>query len=282
MLRLKEKPRYAVFKPAMKTGAMARLKLENDLRYALRREEFHLYYQPIISLADGNLHSFESLLRWQHPSGSWISPHEIIPVAEETGLINPLGLWIFREACRQLVEWQNEFSSAFPLTINVNISGVQLKQTDFVEQMASILQETGANSSFIKLEITESCFLETISFAASMIKKLKKLGIKICIDDFGTGYSSLSRLHEFPIDTLKINRSFVSRLTLDSSHTAIVQTIVTLAHSLGMDVVAEGIETNAQKEKLQQLSCNFGQGYLFAKAVDKEAASQIVGRCISS
>ncbi|MGC1247415.1 MAG: EAL domain-containing protein, partial [Spirulinaceae cyanobacterium] len=275
------KARYSVFKPAMKTGAMARLKLENDLRHALRRKEFHLYYQPIVSLTNGCLHGFESLLRWQHPSGQWISPHKIIPVAEETGLINPLGLWIFREACYQLVEWQNKFTPAFPLVINVNISGVQLKQIDLVEQMASILQETGADGSFIKLEITESCFLETISFAASMVKELKNLGIKICIDDFGTGYSSLSRLHEFPIDTLKIDRSFVSRLSLNSSHTAIVQTIVTLAHSLGMDVVAEGIETDAQKEKLRQLSCNFGQGYLFAKAVDRETASQMVDSCIS-
>ncbi|MEG4406542.1 EAL domain-containing protein [Microcoleus sp. MON2_D5] len=269
--------RYEVFAPAMQTVAMARLQLENDLRRAIALQEFCVHYQPIVSLSTGQLSGFEALVRWHHASGIIYPPAEFIPVAEETGLINELGWWVLQEACHQIGIWQQQFPHTPPLAINVNLSGVQLKQVNLLNRIEDILQQTGIPSYCLKLEITESCILETVSREEKMLKQLKALGIQLCIDDFGIGYSSLSRLHEFPIDTLKIDRSFVSRIGADNSGVEIIQTIVTLARSRGMDIVAEGIETPTQLQKLRELGCELGQGYLFSKPVDSEKATELLG-----
>jgi len=269
--------RYETFDPAMQTVAMTRLQLENDLRKAMALQEFCVHYQPIVSLSTGQLSGFEALVRWHHPSGTIYPPAEFIPVAEETGLINELGWFVLQEACHQISIWQQQFPQTPPLAINVNLSPVQLKQANLLNRIEEILQQTGFPSYRLKLEITESCILETVSREEKMLKQLKALGILLCIDDFGTGYSSLSRLHEFPIDTLKIDRSFVSRIGLDNSGVEIIQTIVTLARSRGMDIVAEGIETPTQLQKLRELGCELGQGYLFSKPVDSEKATELLG-----
>ncbi|WP_449419750.1 two-component system response regulator [Phormidium nigroviride] len=273
--KIKGKGCYEVLTKAIQTQAANRLQLENELRKAIELEEFCLYYQPIVSLSTGHLLGFEALVRWQRAFGELVSPAKFIPLAEEIGAINSLGWWIFQEACRQLRLWQQQFPQALGLTLNVNVSPVQLKQANLVERMQKIVEATGVSSSCLKLEITESCFLEASTCEATMLKQLKSRGIKLCIDDFGTGYSSLSRLHEFPIDTLKIDRSFVNRISAGKSD-GIVETIVTLAHSFGMDVVAEGIETLEQLEKLCSLGCELGQGYLFSKPVDSQTATQLL------
>ncbi|MGB8687908.1 MAG: EAL domain-containing protein [Microcoleus sp.] len=269
--------RYEIFDPAMQTVAMSRLQLENDLRRAIAQQEFCVHYQPIVSLSTGQVSGFEALVRWHHPSGMIYPPTAFIPVAEETGLINELGLWVLQEACHQTSIWHQQFPQTPPLAINVNLSPVQLKQANLLNRIEEILQQTGFPNYCLKLEITESCILETVSREEKMLKQLKALGIQLCIDDFGTGYSSLSRLHEFPIDTLKIDRSFVSRIGADNSGVEIIQTIMTLARSRGMDIVAEGIETPIQLKKLRELGCEFGQGYLFSKAVDSEKATELLG-----
>lgn len=273
--KIKGKDRYEILTNAIKIKAATRLQLENDLRKAIELEEFCLYYQPIVSLSTGLLLGFEALVRWHRPCGELVPPEIFISLAEEIGAINSLGWWIFQEACRQLKLWQQQFPQALNLTVNVNISPIQLKQVNLAERMLEIIKNSGVSSGCLKLEITESCFLEGSTGEAKMLKKIKNQGIKLCIDDFGTGYSSLSRLHEFTIDTLKIDRSFVSRLSVGQSQ-QIVETIVTLAHSFGMDVVAEGIETVEQLQKLHSLGCERGQGYLFSKPLDSQAATQLL------
>ncbi|HIK16430.1 MAG TPA: EAL domain-containing protein [Leptolyngbyaceae cyanobacterium M33_DOE_097] len=261
---------YIVFDPDMQTQVARRLELENELRRALEAQEFCLHYQPIIALSTGKLKGFEALIRWQHPTRGRISPVEFIPVAEETGLIGRIGWWVLQEACQQLATWlATNVCSTLP-TINVNLSALQLKQPELIGQLEEILQATQIPRECLRLEITESCILETFTFEAQTLKRIKALGVRLCIDDFGTGYSSLSRLHEFPIDTLKIDRSFVQRLNQNSLET--VQMILTLAHGLGMDVVAEGIETEAELEILQRLGCEFGQGYWYAPPLDATQA----------
>lgn len=269
---------YVVFDRGMQTSVTADLQLENDLRQAIARQELTLHYQPIIALATGRLSGFEALLRWEHPTRGWLSPLEFIPLAEETGLINDLGWWVLQSACRQLRLWLTQFPHEQSLTVNVNLSTVQLKQADLLEGLRLIWQEYQLPHSSLKLEITESCILETVTLEAQRLKQLKDLGVGLCVDDFGTGYSSLSRLHEFPIDTLKIDRSFVSRIEANARHNETVQTIVTLAHSLGMDVVAEGVETETQLEQLRGLNCEYAQGYLFCQPVDGATATQLLRR----
>ncbi|NET34971.1 MAG: EAL domain-containing protein, partial [Cyanothece sp. SIO1E1] len=276
------KGRYSVFVPAMQTQLMTRLRLERDLRRALELQEFCLHYQPIVSLSTGHLIGFEALMRWYHPSQGWISPAEFIPIAEETGLINAMGLWALEAACHQLKLWQNQLRSSSSLVMNVNLSAQQLKPINLVEQIRNLLQEQELNPSCLKLEITESCILESVSTQAKLLGELRELGLKLCIDDFGTGYSSLSRLHEFPIDTLKIDRAFVRRIDSSTGGAQIIQTIVSLAHSLGMDVVAEGIETPAQLAGLQTMGCELGQGYLFSKPVDSTRATELVAELLQA
>jgi diguanylate cyclase (GGDEF)-like protein/PAS domain S-box-containing protein len=272
--KAKGKDCYAMFESQLQIAVLVRLQLESDLRKAVKKQQFQLYYQPIVGLSDGHLSGFEALIRWPHPEKGFVSPVEFIPIAEETGLIQSIGWWVLQEACRQLQVWKKRYPQASSLVMNVNLSGHQLKEISLIERIEQILQETNIEGSYLKLEITESCFLKAIAEEADMIQQLKELGVRLCIDDFGTGYSSLSRLHEFPIDTLKIDRSFIKRL--EKNQTAIVQTIISLAHTLDMNVVAEGIETIAQLEKLNSLGCELGQGYFFSKPIDNKNASQFI------
>ncbi|HEY9872509.1 MAG TPA: EAL domain-containing protein [Candidatus Obscuribacterales bacterium] len=270
------KARHELFATGMRAQIVRRLQLETDLRLALEKHEFRLHYQPIVSLQTGRIVGFESLVRWQHPQQGLVSPAEFIPVTEETGLIIPLGQWIFQEACRQLRIWQEQFPTNPPLMMSINLSGQQFSQPDLVEQIQQTIKITGLDGSSLKLEITESIAMNDVESAIAILLRLKSLDMRLSIDDFGTGYSSLSYLHRFPVDTLKVDRSFVSHMENSSENEAIVQTIIMLSHNLGMDVIAEGVETAAQQAKLQALNCEYGQGYFFSKPLPSEAATALL------
>ena len=278
MYRAKEngKARYELFDTLMHARAVALLQLENDLRRAVEREEFTVYYQPIISLETGNLSGFEALVRWQHPERGLVPPGEFIGLAEETGLIMEIGQWVLRQSCAQMRRWQWQAPLKGPLTLSVNLSCRQFTQPDIIEQVKCILQETDLDPRCLRLEITESVVMENAEQAASMLAQLRDLGVHLSIDDFGTGYSSLSYLHRFPVTTLKIDRSFISRMGAGDENSEIVKTILTLAANLGMEVVAEGIETQEQLTQLRALKCDYGQGYLFAKPVSAEMAERLI------
>ncbi len=287
--------RYVVFDAEMHHHAMLRLHLETDLRRVLtsphRRgamlmlptphPEFLVYYQPIVSLKTQKITSFEALLRWHHPERGLISPSELVPLAEETGMIVPIGWLVLRDACRQMREWQVQFPQFAHLTISVNLSVRQFSQPDLVEQIRHILYETQLSPTSLKLEVTESVIMENIDLAATMLKELQALGVQLSLDDFGTGYSSLAYLHRLPIDTLKIDRSFINRLDSDGEQLEIVRAIVTLAWNLGMDVIAEGIENNRQLAQLRALRCEYGQGYLFAKPQPSAAATAMLATMVA-
>ncbi|MFQ4141610.1 EAL domain-containing protein [Chlorogloeopsis sp. ULAP02] len=264
---------HMVFDITMYDRAVALLQLETDLRWAIERQELQVFYQPIVSVATGRIMGFEALVRWQHPERGLIPPTEFIPVAEETGLIVPIGRWVLRESCQQLRQWQLQFPEIEPLSISVNLSGKQFAQPYLVEQIDQILQETNLAPSCLKLEITESAIIASPEKAATVLRQLKALGMQLCIDDFGTGYSSLAYLHYFPIDVLKIDRSFVARLDNDGEQLAIIRAIITLACNLGMSVVAEGVETMNQLVQLRLLECDQAQGYLFSQPLNSEKAS---------
>ena len=267
---------YEVFTPSIHTQAMARLQLETDLRQALNQQELQLYYQPIVSLKTGHLIGFEALVRWQHLQRGIISPTEFIPIAEETGLIIPIGLWVLSEACHQMHAWQQQFPNPVPLKISVNLSGRQLLQPQLVAQVKQILQSSQLHPQSLKLEITESVMMENIELTTKVLQQLQALGIQLCMDDFGTGYSSLSYLHRLPIDTLKIDRSFTNDIDNDPEKIEIIRTVVALAWNLGLDVIAEGVETKTQMFQLQALRCDYGQGYFFSKPLDAEAARALI------
>jgi PAS domain S-box-containing protein len=270
------KARCEVFDQEANDRAIGRLKLETDLRRALERDEFCVYYQPIVSLADGNITGFEALLRWDRPGVGIVPPAEFIGVAEEMGLIVYVGSWVLRRACEQARKWSQADLSAQPLTMSVNVSGRQFKQADFVEQVDKILRETQVDPGTVKLEITETVTMDNAERTISVLKALKNLGVQLSIDDFGTGYSSLSYLRRFPMDTLKIDRSFIQNLPTNRENLEIVKTILSLARNLGMSVVAEGAETAEEIEHLKALDCDFGQGYFFSRPVDSETADRLV------
>ena len=259
---------YEVFDKGMHARAVYLLQMENDLRRALDREELRVYYQPIVSLNNGQLAGFEALIRWQHPERGFISPVDFISLAEDTGMIAPIGLWILKRACQQLAQWQWASPAHRQLFMSVNLSGKQVAEPDLVSQIQQILEATHLDARYLKLEITESVVMENAELAAQFFKRLKALGVQLSIDDFGTGYSSLGYLHRFPLDTLKIDRSFVGRIGEAAENIEIVRTIVSLADNMGMEVVAEGIETLGQLAQLRKLNCQFGQGYLFARPAD--------------
>lgn len=259
---------YEVFDKGMHTHAVYVLQMENDLRRAIDREELRVYYQPIVSLDTGQLAGFEALIRWQHPERGFINPSDFIPLAEDTGLIVHLGLWILRKACQQLSQWQWQSPGNRSLFISVNLSSKQVAQACLVDQIRDILEETHVEARHLKLEITESAVMDNAETAVQLLKRLKALGVQLSIDDFGTGYSSLGYLHRFPVNTLKIDRSFVGRIGEAAENIEIVRTIVSLAENMGMEVVAEGVETLSQLMQLRKLKCQYGQGYLFSRPVD--------------
>jgi len=264
------KSRHEMFDAAMNERAMEVLQLETDLRRAIERQEFLLHYQPIVSLADGSVRGFEALVRWKHPDRGMVSPGVFIPMMEETGLIVPLGAWVIGEACRQLKIWQERFAHFASLSVNVNVSGKQFAKTNLVAVVETALRETKLAGRCLILEITESVTMTNAEQSAATLRELRGLGVGISVDDFGVGYSSLSQLHRFPIDALKIDRSFLQRIGGEERDAEIIRTIVTLAHNLGLTVTAEGIETPLQLEKLRALGCESGQGYLFAKPLSVE------------
>ncbi len=272
---------YQVFDPALHTRAQKILELETDLRLALERQEFMVYYQPIVCLATGSITGFEALLRWHHSEKGLISPAEFIPVAEETRLIIPIGMWVLREVCRQLRAWQNRYPHQQSVTISVNLSVKQFFHPDLIDQIDQVLATTGLDGRNLKLEITESALIENDRVANDLLQQLRSRQIHLSIDDFGTGYSSLSYLHRFPIDTLKIDRSFISRIGKNGENLEIVKAIVTLAHHLGMTVTAEGVETAQQFAQLRALRCELAQGYLFSKPLTPELAEAMLARVTS-
>ncbi len=270
------KGRYEVFDDSMHTKAVQMLTLETDLRKALERGEFRLHYQPIVSLHDSSLMGFEALIRWQHPRLGMVSPMDFIPLAEDTGLIIPIGRWVLWQSCKQLVEWQGILANGHSLTMSVNLSGKQLQDLDLVRQIEAILKETKMDAKSLKLEVTESAIMENPEKAAAILNSLKDLGIHLSLDDFGTGYSSLSYLHRFPFHNLKIDRSFVSKLEAGDKDAEIVKVINSLAKNLGMEVVAEGIETVGQWALLHELACAYGQGYYFSRPLEDTAARKLI------
>ena len=273
--------RHAVFVPRMHSETKDRWQLENDLRHGIEHQEFELYYQPIIDLKTERVAGFEALVRWISPTRGFVSPVDFIPLAESTGLIIPLGDWILREACEQMHYWHQHFERQPELTISVNLSGHQL-QSNLIEQVKQILEETQLTPKCLKLEITESAMMDNVKEAIALLQQLKAIGIKLSIDDFGTGYSSLSYLQQFCANTLKIDRSFVCKLESSDKDKAIVDIIITLAHKLDMDVIAEGIETESHKVILKALDCKYGQGYLFAKPLKSKDATELLSQQYAS
>jgi EAL domain-containing protein (putative c-di-GMP-specific phosphodiesterase class I) len=265
-----------MFDTRMHSQALQLLQLETDLRRALERKEFIVVYQPIMSLETGRLCGFEALIRWPHPERGLISPIDFIPLAEETGMIVQIGEWVLRESCEQMDRWQLIFPTDPPTFMCVNLSVKQFSQQDLIEKVATILKETNLPPSSLKLEITESAVMENVETATKMLNQLRQLGVQLAMDDFGTGYSSLSNLHRFPINTLKIDRSFITRMVENNENAEIVRTISGLAQNLGMDVVAEGVETKEQLEILRALGCKYGQGYFFSKPLDAQSAEVFI------
>ncbi len=261
---------YQLFDPTLHSSALQRLQLEIDLRKAVQQHELIVHYQPIITLDTGKTVGFEALVRWQHPQKGLISPGLFIPIAEETGLIAPIGQWVLQHACQQLRQWQNENLCDTSFTMSVNLSARQFAQPNLVEQIDQILADAQLAPHCLKLEITESAIMDNAQSAAAILQDLQKRHIQLSIDDFGTGYSSLSYLHSFPVNTLKIDRSFVQQMDENSENLGLVPLIINIAHKMGMDVVAEGIETPQQLAQLQALNCDFGQGFLFSKPIDSE------------
>jgi predicted signal transduction protein with EAL and GGDEF domain len=265
------KARCQVFDNAMHALAVKRLQLETDLRRALELGEFRVHYQPIVSLQSGQIVGFEALSRWQRPEGL-LSPAHFIQIAEQTGIILPMNRLLLREACLQLRAWHLEFPSDPPLTMSVNITPKEFAQPDLADQIGAILVEVGIDPSSINVEITETIAMADPQRSSLLLSELKALGVHMSIDDFGTGYSSLSRLQGFPVDTLKIDRTFVSKIDTDRETRQIVRIIIMLAHNLGLKVVAEGAETAEQVSLLKQLKCELVQGYFFARPGDHAAA----------
>jgi EAL domain-containing protein (putative c-di-GMP-specific phosphodiesterase class I) len=274
--KLLGKNRLEVFDRGMHAEAMARLRLESDLRRALEREEFRLVYQPIVALDTGRIDGVEALLRWTQPERGEVAPSEFIPVAEETGLILPLGRWVIEECCRQVRRWTEQGQDR--LAVSLNVSATQFAEPELVEHLARTLEGCGASASRFRFEITESVLLEHREPAMGSLHRLREMGVALCMDDFGTGYSSLGYLHRFPLDVVKIDRSFVSRMDRDARSAQLVHAIVSLARNLRVKVVAEGVETREQLASLRGMGCDYAQGFLFAEPMTEER----VGRLLAS
>lgn len=268
--------RYEVFDRQMHEQARNRLQMETDLHKGIEQKAFLLHYQPIVDIEARRLNGFEALVRWLRPQRGFTAPGEFLGLAEETGLIVQIDRWVMTEACRQINEWRAQFPAFEDLTVAVNLSSRQFLRRDFLEFVRNMLQETQLPPRYLKMEITESALMENIETVANVLGELRDLGIRISIDDFGTGYSSLSYLHRLPLNTLKVDRSFITDMETKQENHEIVRAIVTLAHNLHMNVVAEGIETQTQLERCRELNCQFAQGHLFSKALTAEDATQLL------
>ena len=268
--------RYEMFDRAMHTDALARLQLETDLRRAVELGEFRLHYQPLVSLRTGRITGLEALVRWEHPERGLVHPGDFIPIAEETGLIVPMGRWVLTEACRQIRQWQIAHPRDPQLSIGVNLSVKQFSQPDLVEEIAAAIQSTGIDPHTLRIEITESAIIDKGKSATTILQNIRELGVQVYLDDFGTGYSSLSYLHGLPIDAIKIDRTFVSNMDTDEKNLRLVRTILTLAEIVGVRAEAEGICTAEQLRELRSLNCEHGQGYLFSAPITKEAVDEVL------
>ncbi|MCJ7621951.1 MAG: EAL domain-containing protein, partial [Anaerolineaceae bacterium] len=270
------KDRFEIFTADLRKNALFRSTLENDMRKAIEQEEFFLQYQPITELDTGKITGFEALLRWQHPRLGIIPPAQFIPLAEETGLIIPLGYWVLDNACQQISEWQARFPAYPPLKINVNISGKQLMEAKFAQKMDLLLQKRCISGDCLSLEVTESTVMQDTEAVSLIFKQLKELGISVHMDDFGTGYSSLGYLQRFPMDVIKIDRSFIETLKAEDKESGLVRAIIFMAQELGIKVVGEGIETSEQMAILSELGCDYGQGFLISYPLNSDAAGKLL------
>jgi EAL domain-containing protein (putative c-di-GMP-specific phosphodiesterase class I) len=267
-----------MFDPTLRLVAQSRARLERELREALDGDQFRLQYQPIVSLADGGISGFEALVRWQHPTRGLLNAASFVPLAEESGLLVPLGRWVLREACRDVKRWRVRHNR--DLMVSVNMSPRELLQPELISYLKKTLSEQDVPASALRIEITESVFLEHADSVVTALAKLDGLGVKLMLDDFGTGYSSLSYLHRFPITTVKIDRYFVSRMAGESECWEIVRSILTLARNLGMEVIAEGAETPEQNDMLSALRCPFVQGFFYSRPVPSEGVDSFLRKPI--
>jgi diguanylate cyclase (GGDEF)-like protein len=272
--------RYVLFDDEMHKQAMERLELDTDIRKALKNECFKVLFQPIIKLSTGRITAMEALVRWEHETKGLLSPKTFIPLAEETGLIVPLGQWILQESCQRLREWKEHFQGEFSLCVNVNLSIQQFVRPGLAEVVQHVLDETGIEAGSLQLgiEVSEKVLLSESGVIAVALKNLHDAGVRLCIDDFGTGYSSLNVLHKFHVDTLKIDRTFISNMTEDPRNKIFVKTIVSLAHNLEMDVIAEGVETKDEMDYLKSLGCEYAQGFYFSKPIAPAAMNDLLAK----
>ena len=278
MYQAKENGRqgYQFFKPAMNVRAVERQSIEEGLRRALERDEFVLHYQPKVDLITGAITGAEALVRWMHPTRGLVPPAQFIPIAEDSGMILPIGNWVLREACTQAKAWQD---AGLPVTtMAVNVSAMQLRDENFLEDLFTILRETGLDPRSLELELTESVLMKQADSAAAILQILRERGVQVAVDDFGTGYSSLSYLRRFPIDALKIDQSFVSHITVAGDDTSIVTAVISMARSLKLRVVAEGVETSEQLAFLREYECDEAQGYLFSRPVPPQQFARLLRR----
>jgi diguanylate cyclase (GGDEF)-like protein len=270
------KARYVLFEEAISARAMERLELSNDLRRALEREVLAVHYQPQVSLATGRTVGFEALVRWEHPGRGQLLPARCLPLAEETGLIVPIGQWVLREACHQAKEWHRQYPSDPPLVVCVNLSAKQLRDPGLYRVVGQILEESGLEPGSLELDITESVAMEDAPATAAALEELHTLGVRMIIDDFGTGYSSLSYLEKFPMDYIKIDRSFVGELEGETGARVLVKVMIDLVHALGLEVIAEGVETTGQLERLREMGSDMAQGRYFSRPLPSEAAASLL------
>jgi diguanylate cyclase (GGDEF)-like protein/PAS domain S-box-containing protein len=279
MYRAKERgrARCELFDAEMRARAVHRLEVERELRHALRRDELLLHYQPVVALGSGEITGLEALVRWRHPNRGLLDPSEFVSIAEDSGLIDPIGRWVQEGACRQLLEWHEQRPDQRPLDVSVNLSARQVAHRDLADSVAEILARTGLDPVHLRLEITESVLVEESASAIATLEALSEIGVGLVLDDFGTGYSSLAYLNRFPFDALKIDRSFVDVLGVEEERTAIVEAIIGMARALSLDVIAEGVENDVQLSELRRLGCDYAQGHLFSRALPPERLADLLG-----
>jgi EAL domain-containing protein (putative c-di-GMP-specific phosphodiesterase class I) len=270
-----------MFDRAMHAEALTRLQIETDLRHAFDRDEFFLHYQPIISLAQGRIVGAEALIRWRHFERGIVSPATFVPVAEDTGLVVPMGRWVLREACRQALAWQSCAANGKPFTISVNLSVREFAQPDLVKAIATILEDTGLPAKALHIEITESAVIGQKHPAIDTVEQLRALGVGIHLDDFGTGYSALSYLHRLPLDAVKVDRAFISSIDQEERPLHVVKAIVSLAHAIGLEVVAEGVTNQRQLDLLRTMGCDQAQGFIFSRPCNSEELDALLAKAPS-